>query len=470
MGWFQKEVLSDDERRHALAHELGVPFVLLDPFELMQEALVLIPEPLAREHNAVAYHLDGGTVQVALLRMEDLEHLDFLRPRYRVLARLTSRESLTRALLHYQKHLRGVFGAQLQQDSPTLLDALLKHALLSHATDVHLESSAQELRVRYRINGVLKESMALSGASYRSIRARLQSLGSMPAAGRESRLRADLGHGEEVLLRVALIPTVRGEKLTMSLARASQHGWSLESLGFHGAALERVHQALARRKGLVAVSGAGTTTLLYTMLDLLNTPELAVATVEESVGTELPRVAQTSLAESGLTAAAALRAALKADPDVLMVDAPLTAEAVDLLQKAAQRGVFMLAAAKDESVFENPTLSIRSRLVRRVCGKKFLDNARLLRAQAAALEEAGADLAKVLGALKEERKAGKDAQWKEVQFPKAAGCSECEGGYLGQIGLHEVRAAGEESYLNVLEDGIFKAATGQTTLEELQNL
>ena len=182
IGWFKRETMSDDERRHALAHELGLPFVRLDRDAISLEALVLVPEPLAREHNLVAYHLADGSLQVALLDVADLNELEFLRSRYRLLPRLTDRESMTKGLLHYQRHLRDTYGAALERtESPNLLDSLLKHALHSQASDLHLQNTQEGLLVRYRINSSLKNAMTLPPAAGKNVITKLRSLSGVPA-------------------------------------------------------------------------------------------------------------------------------------------------------------------------------------------------------------------------------------------------------------------------------------------------
>ncbi len=327
IGWLKHETLGDDERRHALAHELGVPFVKLERADLMPEALVIIPEPIAREHSLVGYRLQGNNLEIALLDLADLPHLEFLRSHYRLLPRLTSRQSMTQALIRYQQHLRERYGRLLERaDSPNLLQTLLRHALMSHASDVHLESGPQGLSVRYRIHGALKSALMLERTVGSAVMASVRALAGLSAGTlpREARVRIEL-EGESVGVRIASVPLIEGEKITLHLVRDGvRRGFTLESLGFHGEVLERVHSFLLKRRGLLSVEGAphsGKTTLLYTLLDLLNAPELSLASVEERAEYALKRVAQTSVSpETGLTMAAALRATLRQDPDVVMID------------------------------------------------------------------------------------------------------------------------------------------------------
>lgn len=473
IGWFKHENMSEDERRHALAHELGLPFVHLGRDDIFVDALVIIPEPISREHNVAGYRLSDNSLEVALLDISDLEHLDFLRSRYRLLPRLTSRESLTAALIRYQKHLRDTFGRSLQQsESPTLLDSLLQHALHSRATDLHLQSDTNGLLVRYRINGSLKSAMTLPPAAGRNVIGKLRALAGTPAGTlpREGKLRVDLGSGEDLSVRVHSVPIVTGEKLVLQIAREkARRGYTLESLGLHGEALEAVHKLLLRRRGLLTVTGTGKTTLLYTLLDLLNAPELSLATVEESVGSRLPRVAQTETSSTGISTAAALRAALKADCDVVMVEGVADRETATLAAEAAKRGVLVLASTADAALLPSADVAISSAVLRKLAVDQFSAAHKLSRAQADALEE-GARFAAVLAALKEEGRAAKDTPWKDIQFSKPVGSSTHTDGYDGLLGVQQVVVGGELVGLNIIEDALFKAAQGQTSIEEVQKL
>ena len=478
----KRESMSDDERRHALAHELGLPFVQLDRDAISLEAMVLIPEPLSREHNAVAYRLEDLSLEVALLDIADLAELEFLRSRYRLLPRLTSDESMTRGLLHYQRHLRDTYGAALERaESPNLLDALLKHALHSQASGLHLQNTEQGLLVRYRINGSLKNAMTLPAEAGRNVITKLRSLANVPAGGlpREGALRVDLGGGEDLSVRVSSVPIVGGEKLALHLVREkARRGYTLESLGFHGEALEAVLKILLKRRGLVVVSGAphsGKTTLLYTLLDLLNVPEISIATIEDQVEHRLPRVAQTDTGASGVGAAAALRAALKQDCDVVMVGAVTSADVARVASAAAERGVLVLAGTEDADLFPAPDLSIKTAVLRRLADNRIADKHKLTRTQADGLEEQ-ANFAGILAALKEEGVVEKDTLWKDVQFVRSTPSSEYPDGYLpaqagnGFVGVQEVAREGKLVGLSMIEDAMFKAAQGVTSIEEVLKL
>jgi type II secretory ATPase GspE/PulE/Tfp pilus assembly ATPase PilB-like protein len=294
---------------------------------------------------------------------------------------------------------------------------------------------------------------------------------------------------------------------------APRQGFALESLGLHGNALDGVHTMLHSRSGLVVVAGlagAGKTTTLYTLLDALGRSDAVVATVEEDMQYTLPHVIQTVVRpELGLTSAAALRAVLKQDPDIVMVGDLRDSDAALVAAQAAARGVLVLAGVEAPSAagaierlrtwgVSPLTLAatlqgvIAVEVVQRVCGKGA-EEYHLARADSAPLEQAsggraGADLGRVLAALKEESVVGKDVAWKELMFKRATQCEACLDGYQGKIGLQEVllatapikellrteasaedidKEARGEGMLTIIEDGLFKAAQGVTTVEEV---
>jgi type IV pilus assembly protein PilB len=483
IGWLKNEFLGEDEIRREAAYQSGIPFIILTKDDISPESLYLIPEPLARARNIVAYRHGDGEIEVALLDINDLSAVDFLRAKMKVRPRLTNRDSLKRALLMYQKQLKEKF-AGLVEKGIEAADSLLRHALQHNATHIHLEPSAAAILVRYRINGILHEAMRLPEHANEFIQQRIKSLAKLfPITTTAQEGKFKLEHnGEQVTVRISTIPSAAGEKMLLRLAREShgQKGFTLPSLGFHGEGLEHIHELLHLRKGLVVVSGpkeSGTTTTLYTLLDELNNPGVAIATIEEKVEFSLPHVAQTQTrSDVGLDLLAGLRAILRSDPDIIMVSDIGRREVAELAALSAKRGIFVLAGmearspAKVGAIFEphSPRAIINQRLVRKLCGE-CKEAYRPARGDFDIFEE-GANFGRALFALKEEGFVGKDTAWKELDFYRVKnngeGCSQCDDGYKGRLGVHEI-IEDESQALNLIEDGIFKAAQGLTSLEEV---
>jgi len=494
-------ILGEEEVRRASAHALGIPYVVLEQDHIDPSALRLIPESLCRMHGVIAFRESDRGVEVALLNMADLPAIGFLEERARVLPRLTSRESLRQALLLYQNNLKEKFGADLGRSSggDGALEALLLHAVGQNASAVHLEPrdspNSGDFRIRYRVRGVLREAMSLSKKIGDQIVAHIKKLGSFSESNfpQDARFKIDI-NGELVVVRAGVVKTVGGGRMILNIMpeRVGRRGFTLESLGLHGEGLECVSEALQQKSGLIIVSGpqgSGTTTTLYTILDLLNHPTLSLASVEEFVEYRLPHVAQTQAHKGlGLSTSAALRGVLKQDPDVVAVGDVKDEDTALLAVQAAQNKLMILEVKANsateaverllslgvpENIFSNVISVVTSqRLVRRLCGE-YKEEYKPSREELS-MFEGKADFGKVLTTLKDEGAVPKNISWKDVSFYRSEACGGCEGGYLpargnrGRFSLFEVMGKNlEQNGLNIAEDGLFKAASGETSIKEV---
>jgi hypothetical protein len=469
-------IMGEDEVRRAQGHALGVPFVVVDHHDIPLQTLVLIPEPLSRSQAVVAFAETPERVFVALLDLGSLEALRGLEREGAFGGRtlvpyLTTRETITRALLKYQKHLKEKFG-ELLSDGRHVAEALISHALYSRAGGAHVDISTHGALVRYQVGHALHEAMRLPAQVGEALSSQLKALSKILPVARpqEGRFRVEKD-GEVVHVHLSTVPTVGGERIHMRLARGAHgaQGHTLEALGLHGENLAALRLCLQRRRGLLAVAGAagaGTTTLLYTLLDLLQHPGTAIATVESRVQHRLPHVAQT--ATGAVSAASALRAALRQHPDVLMVDDVRDQESASLAQAAAARGVFVIAGTKSEEMLQNADTLVRVALARRLATNQFAHMQPLSRAESIALEPA-VDFARVYEALKQEKILDPGVAWKDIAFAHPTPSTEYPEGYDGYIGVQEVLARGFET-LSIVEDALFKAAQGQTSTEEAARL
>jgi type IV pilus assembly protein PilB len=349
-------MLSSDALRRIKAYVLGIPFVNLKDSKISFEILSLIPEPLARVHNIIAFKKNVDSLEVAMLDTEDLPAIDSVRKKtgLNILPRLTDDDSIKHALVLYQKSLKEEFGdlisneagkIQLVKDSNgddvtgddlkkmaedlpivRIVDTLLRHAIIQGASDIHIEPMEEEVLVRYRIDGMLHDAMTLPKQAGPGITARIKVLATLKLD--EKRLPQDgrfkmETETDKVSFRVSLLPTYFGEKIVMRLLRETGDGFTLEALGFHGAGLERMHSAMKQTTGLILISGptgSGKTTTLYTVLDILNTPDVNISTVEDPIEYQMKRVNQTQVNPAiGFSFANGLRALLRQDPNIIMV-------------------------------------------------------------------------------------------------------------------------------------------------------
>jgi len=531
--------IPEDDFRQVEAHILGTPFVDLKGQKIDQKILSLIPEPVARKHNIVAYKKDGQNLEVAMLDPQDFEAIEFIKKAVdaKIQPRLTDRESMKIVLSQYRKSLSQEFSdlikkevenvnkveektdedisendlKKMAEDIPIIriVDSILSHAVTQRASDIHIEPFEEQIIIRYRIDGLLHDAMTLPRNVASGIAARIKVLANLRLD--EKRLPQDgrfkiETEGEGVAFRVSTLPTYFGEKVVMRLLPESVRGFSLESLGFHGKGLEEIHNAIRQTTGMILTTGptgSGKTTTLYTLLDILNKPEVNVSTIEDPIEYQMPRVNQTQVKpDIGLTFSTGLRTLVRQDPDIVMVGEIRDKETVDLAINASLTGHLVLSTlhtnsaagaiprmvemgAEEFLIVSTAKVVLGQRLVRCLCKEK--EGYNLTDAELKKLEP-HVDLEKVLNALKDEGIVDKKANWKTIQFFRQVKSQECPDGYSRRMGIYEVLPvtrpikelimkgstadeindqAKKEGMMTMIEDGIFKVAQGLTTLEEV---
>ncbi len=530
--------ISEDDLRRVESYVLGVPFISLQKTKIPFEILSLIPEPVARTHNIIAYKKTDDSLEIAMLDTADLPAIDFIKKKVglKILPRLTDSESMKIALLQYQKTLKDEFGDLISKESAALkivteggeemseedlkkmaddlpvvriVDTLLHHAIIQSASDIHIEPMENELLVRYRIDGILHDAMSLPKHASSTISARIKVLSNLKLDEKrlpqDGRFKMEMD-GQKVSFRVSILPIFFGEKIVMRLLREGRSGFTLEGLGFHGQALERVHHATKQTTGIILVTGptgSGKTTTLYTVLDILNTPEVNISTIEDPIEYQMARVNQTQVRpEIGFSFANGLRSLMRQDPDVIMIGEIRDQETASLAINAALTGHSVLATVHTNSasatvarlldmgvekflLVSTLRVAVGQRLVRRVTENKEMYT---LAANERADLARHVDLDRILDSLKKEGVVRPNATWNSIPFYRPNQSVAGEDGYKGRIGIHEVlhvsptikeiimasgtadeieAQARKEGMLTMAEDGIYKAVLGQTSIEEV---
>ena len=531
--------MTEDDMRRIESYVLGIPFVSLKNAKIEFEVLALIPEPVARTHNIIAFRRTEEELEVAMLDTADLPAIDFVKKKVglKILPRLTDTESMRAALRQYQKTLKDEFGDIIMKDASALkviadesgeelsendlkklaedlpvvriVDTLLRHAIIQGASDIHIEPAEEEVIVRYRIDGILNDAMKLPKHASGTLVARIKVLSNLKLDQKrlpqDGRFKMEMD-GQKVAFRVSVLPVFYGEKIVMRLLRENRTGYSLEGIGFHGSTLERIHKATRATTGIILVTGptgSGKSTTLYTVLDLLNSPEVNISTIEDPIEYQMPRINQSQVKpEIGFSFAAGLRSLMRQDPDVIMVGEIRDEETASLAINAALTGHLVLATVHTNSaagtvarlidmgvesflLVSTLRVAIGQRLVRKLADDKLPYV--MTKAERDELSQ-HVDLDLVLKTLKEEKVVADNATWNDVPFyhPKEKG--ETEDGYRGRLGIHEVlevtptikemviagktgdeveAQARKEGMLTMLEDGIYKAAKGNTSIEEV---
>jgi type IV pilus assembly protein PilB len=535
-----EKIIDEVELKKVYAYILGIPFVDLSKEIISADVLQIVPEPIAKKYNIIAFEKSGNSLKIAMLNPEDLQTIDFIKKKtgLKIVPCLTSEESIKAILKQYEKSLKAEFGdiidsnvqqvsdeapqeendlEKIAQDLPVvrIVDTLLKHAILQSASDIHIEPDEKEVRVRYRIDGILHDAMSLPKEVLSGIVARIKVLSNLKLD--EHRLPQDgrfkiAKDNYKISFRVSILPVFDGEKVVMRLLDESSKGLTLEKIGLRGQALEIVHREIKRPTGMLLVTGptgSGKTTTLYTMMDILNTAQVNISTVEDPVEYRMPKVNQTQInPKIGMTFAAALRALLRQDPDIVMVGEIRDNETLEIAIHAAMTGHLVLSTLHTNSaagalprmldmgseaflLASTVNVIMGQRLVRRLCPECRTEYT-LSETEVKSLG-GNFNLDEILKYLKDSKELKEtlknSAKFSDLKFYKAKGCEQCGGeGYHGRIGIYEVldvnesiqklivqnastedleRKAKENGMATMAEDGFEKAVQGLTSIEEV---
>jgi type IV pilus assembly protein PilB len=482
--------ISEDELNRLYAYILGIPFVNLEKEKIDPNVLSLIPEPIARRHNIVAYRKRGEELEVAMLDPQDLEAIDFIKKKsnFKISPRLTDKVSLKAVLSQYQKTLQAEFGDIIQKEAETLkiiqeekegrpekeedlkklaedlpvvriIDTLLQHAILQRASDIHIEPMDKEAVVRYRIDGILHDAMVLPSKIAPGLIARIKILANLKIDEKrlpqDGRFKIETPE-ERVSFRVSILPVYNGEKAVLRLLHENAKGFTLETLGFSGEQVELMHSAIKKPVGMILVTGptgCGKTTTLYTVLDILNTPGVNISTIEDPIEYQIPRINQTQVRpDIGLSFANGLRSLLRQDPDIIMVGEIRDNETASLAINAALTGHLVLSTLhtnsaagaiprlldmKAEPFLLASTINVivAQRLVRKLCAGK--EKYYLTKEQMENFAKE-VDLDRILQFLRTEKIIDAKTGWDKIPFYKPKPSNDCADGYMDRIGIHEV--------------------------------
>ena len=384
-------------------------------------------------------------------------------------------------------------------DAPVVrfLHKMLRDAVAMRASDLHFEPYESHYRVRFRIDGELRDMISPPLAIKDKLASRIKVISRLDIAEKrlpqDGRMKLRLGPDRTLDCRVSTLPTLFGEKIVIRVLDSSGLDLGLDALGYEPEEKARLLTAVRRPYGMVLVTGptgSGKTLSLYTCLNLLNQPGVNIATVEDPSEINLPGVNQVNVNEkAGLTFAIALRAFLRQDPDIIMVGEIRDLETADIAIKAAQTGHLVLATVHTNdapstltrlrnmgvaafNIASGVILISAQRLARRLCPKCKTP----IELPDAALLEAGFAPQEL------------DGSWSVY---KPVGCDACNNGYKGRIGIYEVMPISEEIQRIILADGsaieiaaqarregvrslreagLLKVKQGVTSLEEILNL
>ena len=535
-----EEGLLDNELLvHGVAQVSGVPYVNLSNSVISQDILSLLPSDVAERFMAVPLAEVQNRLAVAMIDANNVQAVDYLSNRIQrpIKVFMASEESVRHVLDQYKTDLSSVnVAAQasqeeslseagniktIVQDSPIsrALSTILEYAVKSHASDVHIEPLEKALKIRCRVDGVLREIMQLPKSIEPALVSRIKILSNLKID--EHRIPQDGQFavnvaGKEVDLRIAISPVVWGEQVVIRLLDKSGSSFNLEDMGYAGRALRTIRKGIKRPNGMILTSGptgSGKSTSLYALIKEIKDDTVNIVTLEDPVEYKMDGVNQIQVnAEVGLTFASGLRSILRQDPDIVMVGEIRDNETANLAIQAALTGHLVFSTLHTNSaagvlprlldmgiepflIASTVNTIIGQRLVRRVARRRDIYQSSPLETQA--IREA------VGGLLPQTREQvaqyAQDLGYESLPLAAQASFALAKGkdtpqtprGYAGRAGLYEVmditeeiqnlivkratsaeiqRTAIQQGMITMRQDGYLKALNGITTIEEVNRV
>lgn len=364
----EKQVTNEKTLVQAFADYADIPYIELDPAKIPSDVLNQIPERVARQYNAVLFKVDAdGVHHLAMEDPDDVQAVNFIQKEIGTNSKIyiATRDNILSALENYRgdvnQELNEVIDVQreetddsqqvneqdIAEDSPIAqtVNLLLEYAIRSHASDIHIEPREEFVQIRYRVDGVLKEVNRLPRNVLGALISRIKILANLKIDERrvpqDGRFKIKIG-GRQYALRVSSLPIADGEKIAMRILDESDQAVTLEALGFWGKGLVDINREMAEPNGIVLMTGptgSGKSTSLFSILSLLNKPNVNISTVEDPVEYKIPGVNQTQTnVKAGMTFANGLRALLRQDPNIIMIGEIRDGETANLGIQAALTG------------------------------------------------------------------------------------------------------------------------------------
>lgn len=368
----KRKLISEQNLLKLYAKNIDVPYADLHGVKIPHDILTKIPERIARKYQAVLFGKSGGMFRLAMADPEDFQAADFIIKQIgqNIKIYVASVSDIMTAIDQYKGNISSeitkaikdsgtdeevtqeVSAKDIAEDAPIAktVNIILEYAIKARASDVHIEPRENIVQVRFRVDGLLRETMTLPKAILPAVVSRIKILSNLKIdehrMPQDGRFKFSVG-SRTVALRISTLPVMDGEKVAVRILDESARALTLEELGFDGEALERINRGMHKPHGMVLVTGptgAGKSTTLYSVLSVLNTPGVNISTVEDPVEYRVSGVNQTQVnPKAGMTFASGLRALLRQDPNVIMVGEIRDSETADLAVQAALTGHVVLS-------------------------------------------------------------------------------------------------------------------------------
>jgi type IV pilus assembly protein PilB len=510
-------LITDDMLGKLIAEYYQVPFISLQNKVLPLEILQTIPEPAALTYHIIPFKTEPEVLHLAMENPKDIEALEFAKRQSNLAVKpyyLTPSE-FTRVVGQYKKNIRKVFqtiidenlqkSKQLGITDPQkaaeelpvikILDTILEYAQAELASDVHIETLEDSVLVRFRVDGVLRDILTLPSQIHAAIVARIKILASLKIdehrIPQDGRFKFEINE-TFISLRVSIIPAFYGENIVMRLLAESARPLSLEELGITGEQLQIIRKNITKPHGMILVTGptgSGKTTTLYSILNILNTPQVKICTIEDPIEYAVRRINQAQVNQTaGLTFANGLRSLLRHDPNIIMIGEIRDNDTAEIAIHASLTGHLVLSTLHTNSasgaiprfldmgaegflLASTVNIIIAQRLVRKICQsciERYQPDEKTLEF-----------VSKIFGV----------SPANVPEFFQGRGCDECgHTGYKGRIGIYEVLditpkireliikrvpeeviadQAIKDGMITLLRDGLHKASAGSTSIAEI---
>ncbi|OGY88904.1 MAG: hypothetical protein A3B30_01005 [Candidatus Komeilibacteria bacterium RIFCSPLOWO2_01_FULL_52_15] len=515
-----------------IAQALKTPYVNLRAVKIDDAVFRLLPEQTAQETHCIAFGVSSvkkDTLKMATLNPRDEQALAAVQAAlkrqcewylmnersYRYALKLYTtdiKEGLLRIVNEYIQNAQS--GVQGGYDVPVvkIFDTILEYAMLEQSSDIHIEPLADAVLIRFRIDGDLQDKIELPINFKDALIARIKILSNLKIdehrVPQDGRLAFMMDEAEESA-RVSVIPTLYGEKVVLRLLSDDVQNLSLQDIGLTKRNLDLAMKSIRKPFGMILVvgpTGSGKTTTLYAVLNILNTEDVNISTIEDPIEYGIRRVNQTQVnTVAGYTFASGLRSLLRQDPDIIMIGEIRDGETAQIAVRAALTGHLVLSTLHTNNaagaiprlldmevepflVASTVNVVIAQRLVRRIC-IECITTYHLASTVIKALAKEY-DLRAILERMQELGVIDKSvAHFTDLPFYKGKGCARCHHtGYLGRIGVMEVLVnthaiqqatikhmssedfeaiALQENMVPIFDDALQKALLGVTTLEEV---
>lgn len=535
----EQKILDEEDVAKARAAFLNLPYVDLRNTNISQKVIAIIPEESRMFYKMIPYELTGNNLKVALedpSNIQALEALEFLgqKANYQIHIYLGSHASIAPSMKG-SKNLSVVVGealddiqkteqteqglgsnieaeakkiaaaAQPGEEAPIIkiVDVILSNAIDAHASDIHIEPSENDVRVRYRVDGILHTSLRLPKNVLSAIVSRIKILSNLKIEEQrlpqDGRFHAEFGK-ESVDLRVSTLPLMHGEKIVMRILDKTSSVPTLDQLGLRGLGLQWVMENIQKTHGVFLITGptgSGKSTTLYSILTLRNTNEVNIVTLEDPVEYFIAGVNQSQInPDIGLTFASGLRSILRQDPNIVMVGEIRDEETAELAVHAALTGHLVFSTLHTNNapgaiprltnmgieqflLSASVNLIMAQRLVRKLC-ENCKKPAVLTPLEKKTIDESMVNIPKEYLTK---------VDLKKYTVYTSVGCKECgEIGYKGRFGIFEIlpmvdelqevlfskqplhkvyEQAAKIGFITMQQDGILKVLSGETTLDEI---